>query len=208
MFKKCKLLVLLSTLYGCISISKIETSHLSATKMDSPAVKQNFLFYLNSNSDFQKTNDCIRTDQKTFVESAIRKYFNFQRDEIINIYIEEKVDISVAQGMANTIISVLTYTVIPVYNSIIYSIDVERVRNGKSEFWSTQVTNESLGSVLVLPFVYGKSNRSVLRNNIENAFYQISFTESKSVGFSSKYLEPKVSAECGSIREDFNAQQW
>lgn len=204
MIKNWKLLVLLSTLYGCVSISKVETSHLSASKTIDLIATQKFSFFLVSNN----ANKCIRTDQRIFLESAILKYFNFDKDEKINIYFEENFNISPVQAVANTVVSILTYTVIPVYNSITYVIDVERVRDGKSEFWSVQVVNESLGSVLALPFSYNRSNKSVIRNNIENAFYQISFTESKSVGFSSKYLTPGLSAECGSIREELGAQRW
>lgn len=204
MIKNWKILVLLPVLNGCVSLSKVETSHLSVMEFSGLTATQNFSFFLSSNN----AQKCVRTDQKIFLERAIRKYFDFKSDEFIRIHIEEKFNISPVQAIANTVVSVLTYSVIPLYNSTAYIIDVERVREGKSEFWSVQVANESLGSVLALPFALKSSNKFVLRNNIENSLYRISLTEAKNIGFTPIYLASRPSNDCSSIREELSAQQW
>lgn len=197
-------IVILSFLFGisnCISISKIETSHLNVSPVDNKYYPEDILIFViggQVNSDV-----CITDKQRALVKSWYNRYFSYNHDDRINIYIKFQSNISEFQLAANAAVSLITYTIIPAYGSVVFDIDVETF-NGKSiKYQSAKVFDEGLISVLALPFYFSKSLLKVRRNNIENGFYHASLQPFTDAGDFAKYVGLKPTADCRGLVEDW-----
>lgn len=190
---------------GCVSISKIETSHMPTQPQMTDFEPIVDIYIINKNQ-----NRCITKEQKQLIYSSIKKYFSYEKSEKIEVYIEERLNISVLQATANIVITALTYTVIPAYYSTSFLIDIVFKKDNKPRYKSAVVTDESLISALAIPFIFHRSTRSVNRQNIENGFYiasQSIFTNSGNISMSHyAYTHAK---ECeNSFRDKLKYQKW
>lgn len=194
----------LTQFVGCISLSKMETSHINVDSK-SYSANMNVTIYLLT----RPINRCILNHQRQSILASIHRYFDVTDKDKVTVYIEEKFNVDTLQGLVNAFVSVATYTVIPMYTSLTYFIDVGVQRGNVTRYKSFAVNHSGIGSILVFPFYLYRSDKEVRRNNIENGFYRASLEEFKDTWHSSKYIDLKPTEECiGWRASETDSQQW
>lgn len=193
-------LVMLIFLCSCISLSDIENSHINSPPVENikyPGEISIYLIYKNA-GEVSYPHLCIESEQRELVTAWVNRYFSFKDESNVRVYIHLKSNVSLAQGLVNALFSTITYTLIPMYGSITYNIDVQYYDGKSLKFKSASLVNEGMFSALFLPAMpFVKSLQMVRRNNVENTFYRASLEQPKSEGNASKFLDLKPTVECG-----------
>ena len=194
-------LALVLFLNSCISISKIERSHENISPVQNQVAPEEFQIFLMGHSPDENDQFCIDEDQKAAVRDWVNRYYKIDKNEKVSVYLQLKRTTDLALILASTMVSVLTFTIIPAYGSMDFLIDVKISNGDKVKFWSAKSEDAGLISVLVLPWMYSRHLFKARRNNIQNAFYRASLEAPKSEGSASKFLDLKPTLNC---RTDFS----
>lgn len=191
---------------GCISISKIENEYknkdLESTK--EAVLKKNISIYL-VNSEAK---NCIADYQKTFILNAINKYFAFTELSKINIRIKESLYSNIGWFGFNLVLSVFTYTIIPIYGSVSYDILITVQESDKKLIYKAFFIDEGLISVFAVPFMLLRELKEVRKNNLENAIYIASKSSPTQENLLTT-MPADMTPECSySLADYFRRQKW
>lgn len=183
---------------GCISLSKIETSHINASPVNNNYYPDEIAIFVIS-----ENKACITPEQRSLINNWYKRYFSYNKGDKVNIYLQAQNNSSDILVAANLIVTMITYTLIPVYASSSLYIDIETFNGSSVKYQSAKVSGEALMSVLALPFLFTRPLFDVRRNNIENGFYRASLEPFSSESNSTKYTGLKPTADCRGLFEDF-----
>lgn len=198
------LLIIVSFEFSCVSISRKEVDYNAQKINESSFNEQNaHIFLINENG--QK---CISEDQRKLILDSLKKYYNLNLDDKVSVYIREKFNNSLSFAIVNISIAAISNTIIPVYLSTSFEIDVYVTGVGDSlAHQSYIVHDEGLISILALPFMFTRSLHSVRSNNIENGFYLASKAPTDADNTKVKLYSNRAPASiCTSFRD--SQQKW
>lgn len=195
---------ILPFLFSCVSISKIETSFQSVRSGARPH-PTDIIFYLAG----VPQDKCLSEDQESFLKDMLSKYFEYLPNDKIKVVIDVKVNNNLLVAYVNIVASAVTFTVVPLYVSNTYNVEIEIASKDTVKLWKASVKNEQLISILALPFQFHYEDKHIKRINFKNALYKASLEAPRYESISNYSLSDiKQARKCEGFRDNFKTQNW
>lgn len=157
---------------GCVSTTSLKEEQSKYKKVIQPTSKiSNYSVYFPDTYE----NPCLNEDQLDFLKKNIQQYFLISpEDEVLVVFSYSKTAYEILEA-PNLLVSMLTLTLIPIYISGNYEIQIFiKTANGKTSEYISNFTANGFVTILALPFVESYDFFEARRAKIENAIYQAS----------------------------------
>lgn len=177
---------------GCISLTSADVSHHSVRPKENKFHPEEISIFMITEGGTM----CITPEQRDMFNSWYNKYFEYNKGEKVNIYLQGKYNASDVQLIVNQILFLASFGIIPLYVSSSLNIDVETSNGNSTKYQSAWLLQEGLASVLALPFMFNNSVAEIKRNNVESGFYRASLMPFKDTGIVEKKGELKPVKDC------------
>lgn len=203
--KKILLLLLLICFFeGCVSLSELPQS-LDGAASDYKKIDDSKIAIVLLSKDQEL---CAEAGQIEYLKNAISRFYNISENQKIKVKIREVSTNNETLRVLNLAATALTYSIIPLYDSAKYEIEVEIIGDKSEKRIKSWFTEEGLISILAIPFIFNRNYYSVTKLKIEQLLYKMSNTAGELFPTDLK-SEFKSSPLCkNSIHNFFNSQKW
>lgn len=205
MIVKIKILwisILLILTGSCVSITQVN-SVSNSTPINSDSNEENKIeVFLVGNKK------CLTKGQRDSIKQSILKNLQLTKFNKVNVYISEKNHQPEVLTLANFIIFAGTLTIIPLYTSADYYIDVVGFDDSKTvKHYKGMNNEETLVSILMLPAVPFNQMTSGRRINMDRTIYEAVGRQALEVNLEDEPILQSTNI-CGSIEGFFQSQLW
>lgn len=192
-------------LSSCISITHVKSVS------EGVAVESNSLGYQDKIDVFLIGNPkCITEGQRDSIKQSVMKYFPLDSIKKVSVKIREANHDAFAITFANYVVFLGTLTIIPLYTSADYFIDITVFdKDGKNVKHYKGVNNEkTLFSILMLPAVPFNNMISGRRINMDRAIYEASKGNVLEDSADKEPVAPIATPVCTKAEEIYARQLW
>ncbi len=202
--KKIFFLILICFLEGCVSLSELPQS-LDGTAGEYKKIDDSKIAIILLTKDQEV---CVKMEQVEYLKNVISKYYNIEENQKIKVKIREVSTNNETLRVLNLAATSLTFSIIPLYDSAMYEIEVEIISDKSQKTIKSWFTEAGLISILAIPFVLKRNYYGVTKLKIEQLLYKMSTAAGEVFPTDSK-SEFKSSPLCtNSIHDFFNWQKW
>lgn len=202
--KKILFLLLTCLLAGCVSLSELPKS-LDAVGTGYKNIDDSkiTIVLLNRNQEL-----CVKPRQMEYLKNVISRFYNINENEKIKVKIRSVSINDETLRVLNLVATTLTYSLIPLYDSAKYEIEVEIMDGQSQKIIKDWFVADGLISVLAIPFAFKRNYYDAKRLKIEQSLYKMSNTTGQIVPVGTK-SEFKSSPICtNSFHDFFYWQRW
>ena len=202
--KKILFLLLICFLDGCVSLSDLPQS-LDGDKNNYKMIDDSKIAIVLLYKDQEL---CAEPEQIEYLKNVISSYYYINENQKIKLKIRAISTNNETLRVLNLAATVLTYSIIPLYDSVKYEVEVELISEKSATLIRGSFTDEGLISILALPFVFKRNFYAVKKMKIEQTIYKMSNTAGEIFPVGSQ-IEFKSSPVCtNSIHDYFYWQKW